>query len=141
MFRRLLVSAAAAGAVIALAPGAAADPSTDYPDDPRRYSTDVPGMSYDARLSAPCFSWERNVFGRGRGGEPLQCKYIPNQTQPPGSGGYWTSSYALYGVQQVGAPCPSPQSAAQSPDGKPMLCLGARGWQPGVKTGAGFFPM
>ncbi|EFD58488.1 conserved hypothetical protein [Mycobacterium tuberculosis T92] len=54
--------------------------------------------------------------------------------------GYWVISYPLYGVQQVGAPCPKPQAAAQSPDGLPMLCLGARGWQPGWFTGAGFFP-
>ena len=141
MIREVLVSATVAAAAMAVAPGALADPANDYPDNPGRYSTDVPGMAYDARLNAPCFSWELNVFGRGRGGEPLQCKFIPNQTRAPYSTGYWTSSYALHGVQQVGAPCPSPQSAAQSPDGKPMLCLGARGWQPGVKTGAGCFPM
>lgn len=141
MFRELLVSAAVAGAAIALAPGAAANPETDYHDRPGRYPTDVPGMNYEAHLNAPCGSWERFVFGRGPGGEALQCKFIPNQTQAPYSTGYWTTSYALHGVQEIGTPCPSPQSAAQSPDGRPMLCLGARGWQPGVKTGAGFFPM
>jgi hypothetical protein len=30
--------------------------------------------------------------------------------------------------------------AAQAPDGRPMVCLGAQGWQPGTLTGAGFFP-
>ena len=45
-----------------------------------------------------------------------------------------------FNVQDIGAPCPGPQSAAQSPDGRPMLCLGAQGWQPGDLTGNGFFP-
>jgi hypothetical protein len=140
MFRELLVAAALTGAAVACAPAAFADPETDYPDNPGRYATDVPGMSYDAHLSAPCFSWERNVYGRGPGGEALQCKFIPNQTRAPYSQGYWVTSYALHGVQEIGAPCPSPQSAAQAPDGRPLLCLGARGWQPGVYTGDGFFP-
>jgi len=38
----------------------------------------------------------------------------------------------LYGVQTVGAPCPGSQAAAQSPDGLPMVCMGAQGWQTGV---------
>jgi hypothetical protein len=139
MIRALLVTAGIAGAVIGMAP-AAADPGTDYHDDPGRYPTDVPGMNYDARLGAPCHSWERNVFGRGRGGEPLQCKWIPNQW-PPVYTGFWVASYALHGVQHIGAPCPGPQAAAQSPDGRPMLCLGAQGWRPGVLTGNGFFPV
>ena len=49
-------------------------------------------------------------------------------------------SYDLHGVQETGAPCSVPQGAAQTADGRPMLCLGARGWQPGVLTGDGFFP-
>lgn len=139
MVRGLLVAAAIAGAAVGLAPGAGADPANDYNDDPGRYPTDVPGMSYDARLNAPCFSWERNVFGRGRGGEALQCKYIPNQW-PPVYTGFWTSTYPLYGVQDIGAPCPGPQSSAQAPDGRPLLCVGARGWQPTVLTGSGLHP-
>ena len=140
MIRELFVAAAVTGAAVGLAPLAVADPITDYHDDPGRYPTDVPGISYDAHLSGPCNSWERNVFGRGPGGEPLQCKFIPNQW-PPVYTGFWVTSYPLHGVQEVGAPCPAPQAAAQSPDGRPMLCLGARGWQPGVYTGDGFFPM
>lgn len=139
MFRELLVAATIVGSAVAFAPGALADPSNEYPDNPGRYPTDVPGMNYEAKLGAPCFSWERNVFGRGRGGEPLQCKWIPNQW-PPVHNGFWTATYALYGVQDVGAPCPGPQSTAQSPDGRPLLCVGARGWQPTVLTGDGLFP-
>jgi hypothetical protein len=140
MIREVLAVAAMAGAATGMAPLAGADPGeNDYYDRPGHYSTDVPGMSYDAHLSGPCYSWERNVFGRGPGGEPLQCKWIPNQW-PPVDTGFWTTSYPLYGVQDIGAPCPGPQSTAQSPDGRPMLCLGARGWQPGDLTGNGFFP-
>ncbi|MFS0896143.1 hypothetical protein [Mycolicibacterium litorale] len=139
MFRELLVAASIAGTAVGLAPGAVADPSNDYHDDPGRYPTDVPGMSYEAKLGAPCYSWERNVFGRGRGGEPLQCKWIPNQW-PPVYTGFWTATYALHGVQDIGAPCPGPQSTAQAPDGRPLLCVGARGWQPTVLTGSGLHP-
>jgi hypothetical protein len=140
MFRELFAAAAIAGAVVALAPAAAAAPDTDYPDNPGHYSTDVPGMAYDVHRGEPCYSWDRNVYGRGPGGEPLQCKYIPNQW-PPVDTGFWTSTYALHGVQDIGSPCPGPQAAAQAPDGRPLLCLGDRGWQPGVLTGSGFWPV
>lgn len=138
MIRELCTAAAVTAAAIGLAPAAAADDNF-YPDNPGRYSTDVPGMSYEAKLQAPCFSWDRNVYGRGRGGQTLACRYIPNQW-PPVYTGFWVASYPLRGVQEVGAPCDNPQTAAQSPDGRPMLCLGERGWQPGVYTGSGFFP-
>ncbi|EHI10880.1 hypothetical protein [Mycolicibacterium thermoresistibile] len=148
MIRELLVAAAVGAAAVmtaplaavALAPAAGADNDNIYFDEPGRYPNDVPGMNYEARLAAPCYSWERHVFGRGPGGEPLQCKWIPNQW-PPVYTGFWQASYPLHGVQEIGAPCPGPQAAAQSPDGRPMLCLGARGWQPGSFTGDGFFPM
>ena len=97
-------------------------------------------MNYDAHLNAPCTSWERFTFGRGPGGEPLACHWIPNQW-PPVYTGFWVTSYPLHGVQEIGAPCPGPQAAAQAPDGRPLLCLGARGWQAGTFTGDGFFPM
>lgn len=138
MIRELVVAAAVAGVALGLAPNAAAEEFWNH-DDPGRYSTDVPGMNYDAHLAGPCTSWERNVFGRGPGGEALQCKWIPNQW-PPVYTGFWQISYPLHGVQEVGAPCPNPRAAAQSPDGRPMLCLGAQGWQPGILTGDGFFP-
>jgi hypothetical protein len=140
MIRELFAAAAIAGAAVWLAPGAIADPTNDYHDDPGRYPTDVPGMNYDATLDAPCTNWERFVFGRGPGGQPMQCRWIPNQSRPTTTG-FWNISYPLHGVQDIGAPCPGPQAAAQSPDGRPMLCLGARGWQPGILTGAGFFPV
>lgn len=138
MIRELFAAAAIAGAAVCAAPLAAAD--NQYLDAPGRYDGDVPGMSYDAHLTAPCTNLDRFTFGRGPGGELLQCRWIENQW-PPQYTGFWVASYQLYGVQEIGAPCPKPQAAAQHPDGRPMLCLGAQGWQPGVFTREGFFPM
>jgi hypothetical protein len=138
MIRALLVAAAIAGAAIGAAPAAVAD-DLMYPDTPGRYDTDVPGMNYDAHLSAPCTNMELFTFGRGPGGEVLQCRWIENQW-PPVYTGFWVATYELYGVQGIGSPCPKPQAAAQAPDGRPLLCLGAQGWQPGFFTREGFFP-
>jgi len=124
-------AAALAAGMFALAPSAAAD------DQQPSYPGDVPGINYEAFLSAPCYQWERFVFGRGPGGEALSCHWIPNQgylgwdSPPPGTG-FWVISPRLYGVQTPGSPCPGSQSAAQSPDGLPMVCAGAQGWQTGV---------
>ncbi len=137
MIRQLTVAAALVAAAISTAPAAVADQGDD---NPGRYATDVPNMIYDVELNQPCTNMGRFVFGRGRGGAPMQCHWIPNQW-PPIYTGFWISSYPLYGVQEIGAPCPDPHSAAQAPDGRPLLCLGARGWQAGVFTGAGFFPL
>ena len=54
--------------------------------------------------------------------------------------GFWVATYELFGVQEVGSPCPKPQAAAQAPDGRPLLCLGHQGWQPGFFTRDGYFP-
>jgi hypothetical protein len=133
MIRELLIAAAITTAAVAAAPCAAADESHGpFPGDP-------PGMNYEARLSAPCDAGDRFVYGRGPGGEPLICQWVPNQW-PPVYTGFWQVSYKIYGVQTPGTPCPGPQAAAQSPDGLPMLCLGAQGWVPGTLTGDGFFP-
>ena len=126
----MFIAGAIAGAALGTAPVAAGDHG--------HYDSDVPGMNYDASLTAPCYRWDLFIFGRGPGGEALACHFIPNQF-PPVDTGFWVSSYPLYGVQQIGAPCPGPQSAAQSPDGRPLLCLGPQGWQAGVFTGDGFF--
>ncbi len=138
MIRELIAAVAIAGAAICAAPAAGAD--NQYLDAPGHYDGDVPGMNYDAHLTAPCENLDRFTFGRGPGGEVLQCRWIVNQW-PPQYTGFWVASYQLYGVQEIGAPCPKPQAAAQHPDGRPMLCLGAQGWQPGVFTREGFFPM
>ncbi len=68
---------------IGSAPVAMADPNDNmYFDKPGRYDSDVPFMNYEARLAAPCDNFEINTFGRGPGGEPLQCHWIPNQWPP-----------------------------------------------------------
>ncbi|MBV9090853.1 MAG: hypothetical protein JO044_13295 [Mycobacteriaceae bacterium] len=131
MNRQLFIAASILSAAMATAPAAVADNG--------HYGGDVPGMNYDASLGAPCDNMDQFVFGRGPMGEALACHWIPNQW-PPVDTGFWVVSYPLYGVQQIGAPCPGPQTAAQSPDGRPLLCLGAQGWQAGVLTGNGFFP-
>jgi hypothetical protein len=123
MFRELCIATAIAAAAISAAPAVTAD------DKPGRYDGDVPGMNYDANLSGPCDSWERFVFGRGPGGEPLSCRFIPNQW-PPVYWGFWTTSYPLYGVQAIAAPCPDWRgAAAQSPDGLALICTLNDGWQ------------
>ncbi|MHA7664328.1 hypothetical protein [Mycolicibacterium sp. HS_4_1] len=139
MFRVLTVAAAIAGTAIGLAPFASADPALGGSDDPGRYPTDVPGMNYQAVNGAPCDSHDIFIFGRGPGGASMACHWIPNQW-PPVDTGFWGYSYAIQGVKDIGSPCPGPQTAAQAPDGRPLLCLGAQGWQPGFKTGDGFFP-
>jgi hypothetical protein len=140
MFREIAIvtAGAAAGVAVALAPVASAGPN-DYADAPGHYATDVPGMSYDAHLSGPCDNYQLFTFGRGPGGETLACHWIPNQW-PPIYTGFWQASYPLAGPHDIGSPCPGPKFASQAPDGRPMACLGAQGWQPGTLTGAGWFP-
>ena len=130
MFRELVIATAATAGALVLAPSAVADAGP--------YNGDVPGINYEAALAAPCFQWDRFIFGRGPGGEVLACHWIPNQgylgwdSPSPAYTGFWVISPKLYGVQAVGAPCPGSQAAAQSPDGLPMVCMGAQGWQTGV---------
>jgi hypothetical protein len=131
MFREIVIASAVLGGALGAAPAAGADGTqTSYPGD-------VPNMVYDGALSAPCYRWDRFVFGRGAGGEALACRFIPNLSyvgmdRPPPGTGFWVISDRLYGVQEVGSPCPGPRSAAQSPDGLPMRCLGEQGWQAGI---------
>ncbi|MEZ0364498.1 hypothetical protein ACAG26_12460 [Mycobacterium sp. pUA109] len=124
MIRELMTAAAIAAAVSAPVAGA----------EPRHYPGDVPGMAEGATQGDACYSWERFIYGHGPDGEALACHFIPNQF-PGKDTGFWMISYPLQGVQNIGAPCSNPQSAAQSPDGLPLLCVGAQGWQPGIFTG------
>jgi hypothetical protein len=132
MIRELVVAALTAGAAISTVPAASADPP--------HYDTDVPNMAEGVISDEACFSTERYIYGHGPNGQAMACHFIPNQFPEPSRGtptpgGYWMISYPLYGVKDIGSPCPNPQSAAQSPDGLPLLCLGARGWQPGIYIG------
>ena len=128
MFRGLAIAVAVVGSALTVTPSAAAD-QTSYPGD-------VPGITFDAHLSAPCYQWDRFIFGRGPDGEAMACHFIANQSyvglyRPPEGTGFWVISPKLYGVQTPGSPCPGSQAAAQSPEGFPMLCRGSLGWQSG----------
>jgi hypothetical protein len=84
----------------------------------------VPNMSTGA-VGAPCYRWDRFIFGQGAGGQVLACVSASGVT------GTWVSSAPLFGVQQRGAPCATPGGgAAQSYDGLGMVCT-EHGWQPG----------
>lgn len=122
MIRELVVAALTAGAALGAASTAGA------------YPGDVPGMAEGVTQGDACYQWDRFVYGHGPNGQALECHFIPNQW-PPKDTGFWMISYPLQGVQEIGAPCPGPQVAAQSPDGLPMRCLGAQGWQPGIDVG------
>jgi len=139
MIREILAATSIAAAALGAAPVSAAQPGPMYPDNSGRYSTDVPGMIYDAQLTGPCTNMERFTFGRGPGGQAMQCRWIPNQW-PPVYTGFWQITYELFGVQDVGATCPKPQSAAQAPDGRPLVCF-ENGWQAGIFNGVGFTPI
>ncbi|MCG7597848.1 hypothetical protein [Mycobacterium sp. PSTR-4-N] len=140
MIREMAASTLISLAAVGMAPVAAAEPGPIYFDEPGHYANDVPGMLYDAHLTAPCTNMERFTFGRGPGGEALQCRWIPNQW-PPVYTGFWQITYDLKGVQDIGAPCPNPQSAAQAPDGRPLVCMGDQGWQAGIYNREGFTPI
>jgi hypothetical protein len=145
MFREIITAAALAGSALMVAPVASAD------GDQQTYAGDVPGIVYGVNLSTPCYQWDKFIFGRGRDGQVLACHFIENQSyvglyRPPEGTGFWVISPKLYGVQTPGAPCPGSQAAAQSPEGFPMLCRGALGWQSGYlkagdwANGGYFFP-
>lgn len=115
------VAALIAGTPLVTAPGAAGGPTQAV--------ADVPGMAYHVELSTACYSWERFIFGRGDTGQTYACHYIRNQW-PPVDSGFWVWSPPLYGVQDIGAPCPNPRgAAAQTVDGLALECAGSKGWQ------------
>lgn len=125
MLRVVGIAAAIAAAAIGMAPSAGADPQGPP------YDGDVPGIIYDAPgRGAPCYQWDRFVFGRDSSGQALQCHWIPNQW-PPVYTGFWQYSFPLHGVQEIGADCPDWRGAsAQTPDGIALFCKYNEGWQP-----------
>ena len=91
MFRGLVIAAAVVGSALTVTPSAAAD------GNQTSYTGDVPGITYDAHLSAPCYQWDRFIFGRGPDGEALACHFIGNQSyvglyRPPEGTGFWVIS-------------------------------------------------
>ena len=109
--RGFLVGAAITAIAIGAAPVAAAD--------------DIPGIDDDAVLGAPCTNSDRYIFGRGPNGEPLACVAFNGD-------GQWVQSMPLVGVRWIGSACVEESSgAAQSPDGRGLVCVADQGWQPG----------
>jgi hypothetical protein len=116
MIRRFSMTAAivAAGTICMAAPAGAQPPPGE---------TDVPNMHYNAVLGAPCDNWTRNIFGRAPNGQALACVASNGR-------GTWVLSAPLRGVQVIGDPCPPGDAAAQSPDGRGLICEYHQGWQP-----------
>jgi hypothetical protein len=92
--------------------------------DPPSGEVDVPGMVYNAVVGGPCSNFNGYIFGRGPDGQALACVAFA------GDSGQWVPSAPLRGVQRVGAPCAG-DGAAQSQDGRPLVCVVNQGWQPG----------
>lgn len=124
MRRLLRIGALIAAAAVAWAPSAGADAGPPWDGD-------VPGIVYDVPgRGAPCYQWDRFVFGRDATGQALQCHWIPNQW-PPIYTGFWVYSTPLHGVAEIGAECPDWKGAsAQTPDGIALFCTYRDGWQP-----------
>lgn len=114
MIRLVLCGAAITAAVVG-APGVAmAAPAGE---------TDVPNMQFNVAQGAPCSNWQRYIFGRTASGQAVACVNLDGQ-------GRWAMSSPLRGVQQIGTPCGHSDAAAQSPDGRGLVCNGSQGWQP-----------
>lgn len=87
-------------------------------------SPTVPGLVQGSVLRQTCSNYSRYIFGVGRDGTPMACV-----SDGVSSTGTWVRSQPVAGVQVIGASC-NPSFAAQSPDGRPLVC-GDRGWTPG----------
>ena len=113
------------------------DPNDNlYFDKPGHYASDVPGMNYDAHLAGPCDNFQIYTFGRGPGGEPLQCHWIPNQW-PPVYTGFWVASPQLHGVQEIGAPCPRRKRRHRLPTDAHCCAWVTRAGRPGSSPATG----
>jgi hypothetical protein len=83
----------------------------------------VPGLIHDAVAGQPCSNTKVFIFGEEARGGFLACASTMH-------GGVWRPSAPLVGVRQIGSTCAEPvvmqNVAAQSPDGQPLVCDGAR---------------
>ncbi len=117
MIVKLITPCVIASLAFGVAPISAADPADE---------ADVPGMTYDVVVGTPCSNFQRDIFGRTASGQAAAC------VSSYGQSGNWVASSPLRGVQEIGAPCPPGQdAAAQSPDGRGLMCVLNQGWQPG----------
>lgn len=122
MFRRLAVFGFVTVTVAALG---LAGPA--HADD-RWVERSTPGLQFGVVTSQPCGNWMRYTYGVNPSGKPMACVSFDS-----GQSGLWSDSSSVVGVRQVGAPCQEADQAlggvlAQTTDGRPMICDGARGF-------------
>jgi hypothetical protein len=103
------------------------------PSASARNSADcVPNVDHNAVQGQPCHSWTQYPFGLDANGNALICtSYSAGYTDATGIQwkGAWSSAPPLIGMRDPGTPCSGSSEAAQSPDGKPMICEGGA-WTP-----------
>lgn len=88
-------------------------------------SNAVPGLAQGAKQGQACSNYRTFIFGVSQNGSFLAC--IPDGN----GGGNWVNSSPVVGVRQIGSSCdPGASQAAQSPDGRGLVC-GDSGWVPG----------
>ncbi len=139
MIREAVIAGALACAAVGSAQVAAGDPSENlYFDKPGRYDSDVPFMNYEARLAAPCDNFQINTFGRGPGGEPLQCHWIPNQW-PPVYTGFWVISPEISGCRRSG-PVPGIRPPRRPPTVGRCCASANRAGSPASSPAPGYWP-
>ena len=87
-------------------------------------SDGVPGVVDGARLGQRCFNITAYVFGRSREGASMLCLHLGGGSTDEG---VWVASEPVVGVREDGATCSTTtEAAAQSPDGKPLVCSDRR---------------
>lgn len=85
----------------------------------------LPGYVRGAVPGGDCYNYPRYIFGESPGGQTLACV-------SQGVIGKWVRSVGVIGVRQIGSGClESDGVAAQSPDGRPLVCSSTSGWVPG----------
>ncbi len=140
------IAAAIPGAVLGAATASAQPSCTDqidYSGDPRSnaeinsiggttgvcptpqtgVSNDVEGLQQGAVIGQPCSSFERYIFGELANGDTAACARQADGT------GVWVNSIPVIGTRPLGTSCVAGFStAAQSPEGIPMICSDGGAW-------------
>jgi hypothetical protein len=84
----------------------------------------VPGVRNGAEIGQPCELSATYIYGVDASGQVVACVYSDAEH------GVWAASSPLVGVRDVGSACQD-ATVAQSPDGRGLICLQERGFQPG----------
>jgi hypothetical protein len=87
----------------------------------------LPGLVDGAVLGQPCYNYPTYMFGQANNGNQLACV-----DQGTNTTGLWVRSVPVIGVRQIASRCSEADGvAAQSPDGRPLVCSSTAGWVPG----------